>query len=509
MSHDTDVLIAGAGPVGLLLAAELQRRGIRHRLIEQRREPSYFVKALGITPRTLQMFDQLGILHEVLDAGLFLDRNATLVGGRVTEVADLPAGRFPYGFLVLAQYDAERLLRDWLARLGGTIEWQTALRGLRVDGDGVAATVQAPASGDRTLRCRFAVGCDGAHSVVRHALGIDYQGDALPMTFMLGDVAIDWPLPRAAAYRALAVQDGEMVNQVVVVPIPGEGRRVRLSMAAPPEYLGEGADLSQPPSLELLAAATAPALPAGTGIADLRWSSFYRISHRIAAHYARPPVFLAGDAAHIHPPIGGQGMNTGLQDAFNLGWKLARVCRGAADAALLDTYEAERRPVGLEVVNRTSQRMAAAIAGSDRGESAGQLLLDSQLLVGYRDSPLSLDEAPAEASGPRAGDLAPDAGGLRRPYVAAPARVLELLRHGGFTRLVYAEPRRVGSLVARDGEVTYGIAAAGSALPVEGIGWLTDDAGDFARAYGAHPGESFVVRPDGYLAYRGPLERAA
>jgi 2-polyprenyl-6-methoxyphenol hydroxylase-like FAD-dependent oxidoreductase len=520
----TEVLVVGAGPVGLMLAAELQRRRVDHLLVEQTSQPTRFVKALGITPRTLEIWEQVGILQEALDAGTFLRGNCTLVNGVETDRQEIPRGRFPIGFLTLAQYEAERILRDHLLRIGGEITWGTALTGIEEAGasaDRLVAHIRLASGDEAAVECRYVVGCDGAHSAVRHALGLEFEGDAVPMVFLLGDVAVTWDLPRGFVYRMLHVVDDQMRNQGVAVPIPGDTRRYRLSMAAPDEFWAEGADLSAPPSLDLIASTIAPMMPAGARVGDVRWSSLYRISHRIVPRYSRGRAFLAGDAAHIHPPIGGQGMNTGLQDAFNLGWKLALAVAGRATPDLLESYDAERRPVGLDVVTRTSRRMEQAIEGEDRGESADQLEIDSQLGVNYRGSRwVAEDVSDAEDrgpdGGPRPGDRAPDVDGLRRDRAERPLRLAELLRHAGHTLLLYADgttsPAEHGALaeiadsVPRDLVRVYGIAAAstssGPSAAHERFPWIEDGAGRFRDAYGAAGGALYLVRPDGHLAYR-------
>lgn len=509
MADTTDVLIVGAGPVGLMLAVELQRRGVDTCLIDRQTAPAYFVKALGITPRTLEIWDQIGMLHAALDAGIFFTGSSTLVNGEVVEDEAYPTGLFPYGFQALAQYDAERVLRTHLHGLGGRIRWGETLIGFRDDGAGVSAQIRAADGSERELRCRWLAGCDGAHSAVRHGLGLEYEGAALAMTFMLGDVAVDWALPRGRAYRMLELTDGMMTNQLVAIPIPGDVRRYRLSMAAPPDWWSDGADLATPPSLALLTESARSMLPPGTTISDLRWSSFYRISHRIVPRYSVDRVFLAGDAAHIHPPIGGQGMNTGLQDAFNLGWKLALAAAGRAAPDLLDSYDAERRPVGLDVVTRTTRRMEQAVEGTDRGEGVDQLRADSQLDIHYRDSAWVGDDGTA-AGGPRGGDRTPDVSGLERPWITAPVRLLELLRHPGLTLLRYAATPDDTRLAALAGALpadvvrVAAITAPGVPAPaVEGIAHLVDAGGAFRETYNPADGALFLIRPDGHLAWRG------
>ena len=515
MQSSTDVLIVGGGPVGLLLAGELQRRGIGHLIIDERAQPDYYCKALGVTPRTLEVWDQIGVLEDALRAGLFTDGITGAVNGQETGTERATLGDMPYGFLMLAQYDTERILRAHLLRHGGGVRQGTKLIGFTQRGDGVRAELATP-DGHAIVESRYIVGCDGAHSAVRKSMGIDYEGEAYPMTFMLGDVRLHWQRARPYGYRFTLTRDGELQNVLVCIAIPGDPLRYRLSLAAPPEYWEEGANLQTAPTLELLAQSAAPLLPPGTTISDLRWSSFYRISHRIVSRYRSGPAFLAGDAAHIHPPIGGQGMNTGLQDAHNLAWKLALVVRGSAAADLLDSYDAERRPVGQEVVDRTTHRMDGTLQQGD--VKFDQWMQDSQLLIHYRTSSWVGEDLAGGglAGGPQPGDRAPEVRALRRKWVADPARLKELLRGTGHTLLLYFDDAAPAELYRRAAElsdalqhryadevVVYGIVDPGAqVVDHERFPLLTDAGGEFRRAYGASRACCYLIRPDGYVGYR-------
>jgi len=511
----TEVLIVGGGPVGLMLAVELQRRGINHVIIDQRPQPEYYCKALGITPRTLEIWDQIGVLEEALRLGLFTAGVEASVNGEGAGTEFIELGTMPYGFLILAQYDTERILRDHLHRHGGKVHQGVTLTGFEQAADGVRAQVTA-GHAHHVIECRYLVGCDGAHSVVRKGLGLDYQGDAYPMTFMLGDVRIHWDRPRPYGHRFTLMQDGQLQNVLVCIAIPGDPQRYRVSLGAPPEYWEEGAALDTPPSLEMLSQAIAPMVPAQTSISDLRWSSFYRISHRIVARYSDRRVFLAGDAAHIHPPIGGQGMNTGIQDAHNLAWKVALAASGRAARDLLESYDAERRPVGQDVVDRTTHRMDASL--KDGEVKFDQWMEDSQLLINYRGSRWVAQNVPvaAQTVGPQPGDRAPEVRGLRREWVADAVRLKELLRGGRHTLLVYfdaAAPARLyadcaemaDTLQVRFGDeiALYGIASlAAHPIDHERFPLLIDAGEDFQRAYSTAIAHLYLIRPDGHIGYR-------
>jgi hypothetical protein len=275
--------------------------------------------------------------------------------------------------------------------------------------------------------------------------------------------------------------------------------------SAPPVAQEQAAALT----LEQVREIIARFAPVAATVGDLRWSSVFRISHRIVSRYRVGRVFLAGDAAHIHPPTGGQGMNTGLQDAYNLAWKLVLAVKGLAHPTLLDSYDAERRPVGEAVVARTRQRSMNFADRSQHDPDA--LRADSQLDVNYRGGAWvgeHLSRPDALNGGPRPGDRAPDVGGLRRAGVGYPLRLFDLTRGTPHTLLVYSTAPAdevVAALQRRHGGYlrVYRILAAGAAATEDGACPTVIDAdGHFARVYGAAQGTAYLVRPDGYVGFR-------
>jgi 2-polyprenyl-6-methoxyphenol hydroxylase-like FAD-dependent oxidoreductase len=517
-----DVLIVGAGPVGLLLAAELRRHGVANRLIDVLPAPSPFCRAIGVSPRSMEIFADLGIAEAAIDAGVWLRGMRAYVNGEPTQSMSLDGFDLPYGPLALPQNETERVLTDHLTSLGGGIERGVALTGLEQDAHGVRATLSRPGAADEVVSCRYLVGCDGAHSATRKALGIEFPGDRNTGDYMLGDIDLDWPEPHGFTYRFMRVGSGGLEELLVAVPLPGHNR-YRLSMTADAALSAQAASsrvdhafvADRPgPTLEQIQAVVDRLAPSGTRVTTLRWSSLFRISHRLADHYARGRVFLAGDAAHIHPPTGGQGMNTGLQDAYNLAWKLALVLRGTAAPQLLASYERERRAVGEDVVGRTQAAAQAQDAGETRGLAA--VLKDMQLDVHYREGGLVLDEGSAAFTdgAPRAGERAPDARGLRRESVGAPLHAFELLR--GPRHIVFAwcpTPADEAAAVALGSAVrshwsSLARAVAITAAPADPVGYrplpaVHDANGEFAAAYGVCGAAIVAVRPDGYLGYRG------
>ncbi|MEU2117414.1 FAD-dependent monooxygenase [Streptomyces sp. NPDC016459] len=528
----TDVLIVGAGPVGLSAAGELRRHGVRCRLVERLPARLPYAKAVGIQPRTLELWDRMGLVRAVLEAAVPMRGQLTYVNGREAARIDLELPpEVPYGFAALPQYETERLLEEYLAGLGAVIERGTELISFEQDADGVTARLRTATGADEELRVRYLIGCDGAHSVVRKTLGLSYGGGALPAAYMLGDVVAesDWDLPAGYALRSEhRAADGSTDDVLVCIPLPGAGR-YRMSMRVPPG-LADPAD-AQPesgrvahglqggdgPNLAHLQAVVDRLAPRPTRLSGLRWSSVFRISHRIVDRYGVGRVFVAGDAAHIHPPTGAQGMNTGVQDAVNLGWKLALVVRGEAGPALLASYDAERRPVGEEVVGRTVRHSTRGFE-NDPDDRRTVILREAQLLVGYRDGPLSgTPYGPVDA--PQPGDRAPDCAGLTTSIAAFPLRLLDVLRGRlGHVVLLYgAEVAALAGAAAEAREAGGDALTVLAVLPREvsgpaqapldslGVPAYPDAAGEFAQLYRPEGDTGFLVRPDGQLAARFPL----
>ncbi|MFG3040562.1 FAD-dependent monooxygenase [Streptomyces sp. NPDC048330] len=529
-----EVLVTGAGPVGLSAAAELRRRGVRCRIVDRLPARLPYAKAVGIQPRTLELWDRMGLVRDVLETAVPLRGQLLYVDGREQGRIELSLPpEVPYGFAALPQYETERLLEEYVAGLGTVVERGTELLSFTQDADGVTARLRNASGAEEELRVRYLIGCDGAHSTVRKALGLSYEGDAFPEAYMLGDVEADWDLPHGYGVRSSRPSpDGGSADVLVCIPLPGTGR-YRMSMRAPaaqgaPERpadgVAHGLDGGDGPGLADLQAVVDRLAPRPTRLSALRWSSVFRISHRIVDRYGEGRVFVAGDAAHIHPPTGAQGMNTGVQDACNLAWKLALVLRGGAGPALLASYDAERRPVGEEVVGRTVRHATQGME-SGPGDRRTLLLREAQLLVEYRDGPLSgAPYGPEEA--PQPGDRAPDCPGLTTALAAHPLRLLDVLRGrtghvvllygddpvrlAGAADLVRAAAGEVEPLAVLARESRQDVAALpseagrGPAAPV-----YRDAAGEFARLYLPGGAAGFVVRPDGQLGARFPLPDTA
>ncbi|SKA27027.1 2-polyprenyl-6-methoxyphenol hydroxylase [Enhydrobacter aerosaccus] len=352
-----DVLIAGAGPTGLSLAITLRQYGIPVRIVDRAAAPSSVSKALALWSASLEALQALGVVEHFVADGQRL--NALCIGDGGRRLATLAVGEgidspFPFP-LLLPQSRTEQLLTARLAELGVTVERSVELAGLTQDGQGVTATLTHADGRKETATAKYVVGCDGARSAVRQALGITFEGYTEPQTFLLGDVLIDGgDLDHRSIY--LWWHNG---GTVALFPFETATWRVFAMRADDPS------NGSEPTSLEELQRAIDDHGPHGLRLRDPSWLSVFRINERLAAQYRVDRCFLAGDAAHIHSPAGGQGMNTGIQDAVNLGWKLAYVLKGVGNAALLlDSYEAERRPVAKAVVDAAAQKLHLAFGGN-------------------------------------------------------------------------------------------------------------------------------------------------
>ncbi|MGY1809882.1 FAD-dependent monooxygenase [Blastococcus sp. SYSU D00669] len=527
---DVEVLVVGAGPAGLTHAIELARRGIAVRIVDKREQAATQAdKAIGIHCRTMEIWEDQGIVADAVDAGIWLHGQTVFVNGVQTHQVDWAGlDELPYAHLGLPQYETERLLTDRLRAGGVAVERGVELVGFAQDDDGVTAQLRRASGEVETTRARYLVGCDGAHSAVRSGLGLSFVGglSMFPQLFMLGDVDVDWDMPAGHLLRWVRIEEGgEFTGMLVCVPLKGRNR-YRIATLAPERLqktIGSGVVPAgfwqeyEPPTLADLQAAVDDLGPPGTTASNLRWSSIFRIKHGIVDRYRVGRVFVAGDAAHLHPPAGGQGMNTGIQDAWNLGWKLALAVRGLAAPGLLDSYDAERRPAGKAIVDR-----AVAIAFTDEmdmDDEKAQFLLEMQMTMNYAGSPLvgQTEDAAGFAGGPEPGHRAPDVHGLRRFGIAHDLRLFDLTRGTHTTLLLAVGPDVSDELVlaleklavsvrqASRGQVHPYLLAAGDAqLPALVDLPVLRDPGAFREAYGIADAATaaYVVRPDGHVGFR-------
>jgi 2-polyprenyl-6-methoxyphenol hydroxylase-like FAD-dependent oxidoreductase len=344
LPRTTDVLIAGAGPVGLTLAASLAARGVDVVLVDKVAEVSNTSRAAVIHARTLEVLEGIDVTDELVRRGVITPRFTVRDRDRALLSIDfdqLPT-RHPYT-LMLPQNITEDVLTSRLAELGGQVDRPYQLAHLEQDGDGVTATMV----GGETVRASYAVGADGMHSAVRDQTHIGFAGNTYAQSFVLADVHLDWEFDDSEVMLYFAP-----AGLVVVAPLPGGRHRIVATADVAPEQPDRD-------DIQALLDARGPKKRPAR-VVDVVWSSRFRVHHRLADHYREGRVFLAGDAAHVHSPAGGQGMNTGIQDAVALAGRLADVLSDGADECILDGYEAERRPVAADVVAFTDRMTRVA-----------------------------------------------------------------------------------------------------------------------------------------------------
>ncbi|MDX2696813.1 pentachlorophenol monooxygenase [Streptomyces ipomoeae] len=401
--HATDVLVVGAGPTGLALTVDLTRRGVRALVVERAGGLFPGSRGKGIQPRTLEVLDDLGVLDEIRAAGGPAPVGMVWAGGRrqgehrmfdETEPTEAEPHQGPW---LIPQWRSQEILLARLRELGGDVAFDRELTGIAQDSDGVTATFAAGPD----VRARYAVAADGGRSTVRRLLGIPMTGETVdPSPMLVADVRIptldrdNWHMFPPAPPTDGAERPAGFGGFLAICPLPGtEDFQLVAQFPAPDAVV----DLS-PDGIRKVVAARSHLAP--EDVTEVRWASDFRPRAALADRFRAGRVFLAGDAAHVHSPAGGQGLNTSVQDAYNLGWKLGAVLRDGADAALLDTYEEERRPVAAAMLGLSTR----VHRGEERRGRATR-----QLDLGYRDASLSVDTR--EALPPdalHAGDRAPD-----------------------------------------------------------------------------------------------------
>lgn len=419
-----DVLICGAGPVGLMMAQELCRYGLEVRLVEKEAEPSDKSRALVLWSRSLEVFARSDekLVQAALAIGLQVHGSNIWADGKRLAHLDLDEIASPYRYaLMIPQNETERLLTECLERRGGRSERPLELVSFTPNPVSVESIVRHPDGTNETVVSDWLIGCDGAHSTVRHLLGIPFTGQAEPSDWLLGDLVVHGPVPQdeVSIYWS---QHGVLA----LFPIGGQGR-MRL---VADRGVTEGASRPTNPTLEELQLLCNARGPGEVRLSDPLWLSGFRVHERMVEGYRHGRVLLAGDAAHIHSPAGGQGMNTGLQDAFNLAWKLALVQQGLAADSLVDSYAQERHAVGQYVLKNAEALTRAAtlrhpVAQYLRNKLAAFLTSQEivqhrlaaqmgELDINYRNSPLSKEHrkdltvfSPLNA-GVRPGDRVPD-----------------------------------------------------------------------------------------------------
>jgi len=498
----TDVLIVGAGPTGLMLANQLGRRGVRAMIIDRHSGPAMQSRAMAVQARTLEIYAKLGVADQAVERGA--PGNGANMWVHGTRRARIPlqeigegVSPFPY-VLMLGQDENERILGAHLHRWNMDVQWNTELVSLEQHADHVRVTLTGPDGQARVVTAAYVAGCDGGKSAVRQMNGIGFPGAPYDHVFFVADTEATGPMV-PNELNAYMFEDGFNL----FFPMRGHnGWRV---IGILPEELREREGLTFEELLPWLRQETGDAL----SFQACHWFSTYRIQHRCTEKFRDRRCFLLGDAAHVHSPMGGQGMNTGLQDAYNLGWKLALVLQGRAGDSLLDSYEAERKPVAHRLLSTTDRAfnlivskswlagifrtriMTRLVATAMKTQRARKLAFQtlSQTGIQYRQSPLSRTIA-APRQAPQAGDRFPwlhldFAGGVKREDV------FQKMDDMRFTLFVFGQPGPRG-----------GIAGFNDLIDVHTLPRTPENEAALAAVSIEGPAY-YLVRPDGYVAMAG------
>ena len=541
----TKVLVVGAGPTGLTMAAELTRHGVPCRLIDKKSDVTDKTKALTLQSRTMEVFEDMGLIEEVLEKGRPVAGFSFYTEGkRIFHVASAELDT-PYPYIMLyPQFETERSLYNHLKGLGVDVEWNTEILELQQNGQ-IKVKLQQENGNIELIEPDYLIACDGGRSFCRKALDIKLEGETFDSEFLIADLKLDWANPPTKdewhgyftdqGFVLIASLDGEN-SWRMVTEVPWDMQESDASYYEQPTFaeFKEMFEMLNPiPGLEL---------------SEPNWLSRFRIHRRIIDRFRHGNVFFAGDAAHLHSPAGGQGMNTGIQDAYNLAWKLALVCRGVGNLELLDTYNTERYPLIKRQVQTTDaafkmmllrhpvsrairDRLASLLDNIEplqhRMEKRASMITinyrNSPIVDQYRELPLSLGNPIKEIAeiavwrdfgeAPHAGDRAPD-------FVfnsnGAEKRLFEIIRGTSHKLLMfvgnYDEPdfeadfkQRYSLIRERYGEAIAPILIHMNELPFEapeGISVVQDDEGELHQRYGAHSHCIYLIRPDGYIGYR-------
>ncbi len=495
-----EVLIVGAGPTGLVMAYELARRGVRLRLIDRNEGPAEQSRALLLQVRSLEVFHFMGLLQEMLQSGQEIGQINLFIHHRLAFQARFQALKSPFPFpLVLPQNDTEQILLSALEKKGICIERQTELLEFSQDAEGVCVVLRKKEREEK-LRTAWLIGCDGAHSVVRHGLNLPFEGAAYAQLFSLADVELQSELQSNEIYLFF-----EQKGFFALLPMrKGWTRLITIdpSKAPAPE-----------PTIEDFQRGVNQFIPGKGKIIKTHWLAHFHLHHRGASRYQRDRVFIAGDAAHIHSPAGGQGMNTGIQDAFNLAWKLASVIQNKAPLSLLETYSPERQPVGNRVLHSTdrffntiaSQTLFSRFLRNHALPLVAKFILPrlvekiaffvSQLQVNYRKSSI-VSEAPSQhwkSEAPRPGERAPD--GIFFDLLEQKNRKLfELFQSTKYVAFIFGEKRDQEKALKTLG-------ALKEKLPQE-LECVVILENSLRSLYGISQTGIYLIRPDRYIAYR-------
>jgi len=355
---ETDILIIGAGPTGLSLAAQLLRYGIDFVVVEKNTGITPYSKAIGVHARTLEIFDQIGLAREAVAKGAIAGKARLLINGKIRgqlEFSDIGKGLSPFPFvLMLEQSKTEHFLYEYLQRHHSDVLWNTELQSFSQDADRIVAQVRTSGGETQAISAKYLVGCDGPKSMVRHQLGLTFGGSTFERIFYVADAQVDWRMSHDALHVCFSPN-----SFVVFFPLKGE-KRYRIVGVFPEEFNKDEGDILY----EEIESRIKTESKLDLDISDVEWFSTYKVHTRHANKFSAGRGFLAGDSAHVHTPAGAQGMNTGIQDGYNLAWKIALAIRGKANSKLLDTYNEERLQNAKRLL-KTTDRFFGFAAGTD------------------------------------------------------------------------------------------------------------------------------------------------
>lgn len=496
--NTTDLLIIGAGPTGLMMAAEAKRFGLSSRIVDRGRSFADLSRAVAIQARTLEIFSLMGIEERFLSQGIPIKMASLMSEWRQVGHFSFDALASPFPFVLsLEQSKTEKILEEHVESLGVKIERGVEFINLEQGSEQVVVHLRHMESGRRErASARWVIGCDGAHSDVRKRLNIPFLGKAFEDLYSLADVHIDWPYPHDRVRTFLSAN-----GMLAAMPLPEPGRyRLFFQLKRCLGLYKEGApdrDAAPPPTLDEVEKLVCGYMGKNFRIYDPVWLSHFHINSRLVDSYRKGRVFLAGDAAHIHSPGGGQGMNAGLQDAHNLAWKLAFVHKGAAGSSLLDSYHRERHAFGKKLLRSTERAAFYATWQSPLAIALRNALLSwalktplrhaipknlSQTAIRYPKSELVVEGA-LFRGGPKAGMRAPNA-----PLSAGLDLFSTLRGRSGFHLLIFGKSPCLEKIVQS--------AQSQSITPT-----LVDHP-DGYKLYGVKKRALYLIRPDGYIAYR-------
>ena len=494
----TDVVIIGAGPTGLSLACQFLRHGIDFVIIDKNEGVTPYSKAIGVQARTLEIYEQLGLAHEAVDEGAIAGKARLLAGGEVRgefDFSTIGEGLSPHPYvLMLEQSKNERLLYQYLQGHKKEVLWKTQLESFSQTEGAVSAQVKTADETSQIVEAQYLVGCDGAKSAVRHALGLGFEGSTFERMFFVADAQVDWRFSHDALHVCLAKE-----SFVVFFPLKGD-KRYRIVGVFPEEFAREEGEILY----EEIEQRIKDEAQLELDIHNVEWFSTYKVHTRHVSKFSTGRCFLAGDAAHVHSPAGAQGMNTGIQDSYNLAWKMALVLKGHADEKLLDTYNEERLENAKNLL-QTTDRMFQLVAGPEwflsflrmnvvppiakyvvRLDPVKKFIFPtvSQIGINYRHSTLS-QHTGDDGFKVKAGD--------RMPYFLVDGKsVYDKLHQPKFHWLVFADPP--DDVQASQMELANEF---GDLVDIQAIALSAQ----VAQAFGTEKSFGVLLRPDNYIGF--------